>query len=441
MCRISFSTLLLGAMGLQLSAGSACAGGCDGSSILFSFNNSLFEVGVEGKLTEVVKGLKAPRDIAWAPGCSHYGFIDSGSLWVGSLHQQPSELDIPGEVFEYAWDPDGRSIAAVVDGSACNTRSESQGLEHRGDIYLVLPFESTIRRLTNDCKSYLLGWSDEGRSMLVDRKVSLPCAPNLPECATGDVVALNTKLRSEATLLTAEKLREYGWSDPKLLWWDSNRGLLYVWCMASPIGGVGLVAAFQVPLGRVLWTFEAWEATMLSTGRIGVRSRQVEDYDTTGRNWSHLYVTVRDGKVLDTYLALPSQLPEAAGPISGDGKYILWFEPDYSRQVWHLHFATRTEPKAWTRQLPRGFTLIDAVWTPRERAIVLAYRKSERNDLIFQIWSLDPQEKVNHRVFEGTFPLPPDTDADSLARGATVSLPGGKVKEFIPPLVLARWTR
>ena len=254
-------------------------------------------------------------------------------------------------------------------------------------------------------------------------------------------MALDLDSGLETTLLSAQKLNQDGWSDPAFLGWEARQGVLYVMSQVIPIGGVSLVAAVRVPSGKILWTFGTYGATYLGEGRIATHTRTVEDIEQTGRNWSHKYEIIRAGKVVTQFPVIPSQLVESAGPVSADGRYVLWVDPNYDRLIWRLHFATETRADAWSFELPQGYEPIDMVWAPWNVAIVEAYCKGPQRGRLIDLWMINPEGKEAKSIYQTKAVTADAPNAELLALGGAVLRADGRLQWGRPLLVLADWSR
>lgn len=416
----------------------ASAPRCSRSPILFTVSGSLFSVQSDNTATQIAQGFKEPHDLGWAPNCTHYAFIESGSLWIGSAGQQPVEMATPRSVTEYLWSPDGETIAAVV---ARPATSVNETLDPSGDLITLSPGTKGWRLLTEDGKNRLLGWSDDSTSLLIQKEVSTPCDADAPECATGDVVTLELASGLQRTVFTAEKLNGDGWSDPDFLGWEARKGVLYVESQVSPIGGIYLIAAVQLPSSKILWTFGGYGATYLGDGLIATHAREPEDYDQTGRNWSHRYEIIRGGKVVSEYAVIPSDYVESAGIISPDGKYVLWCDPEYGHPLLGLHFATAATAGAWSFGLPQGYEPIDIEWTPWNMAIVAGYYKGPQRERLLNLFTLDPEKKVARSFYQTKVVLGSGPNAELLALGGEAFGPDGRLHRGYRVVDLSHWAR
>lgn len=411
---------------------------CPQSPILFAFGGSLFRMESGKTPVEIAQGFKEPHDLAWAPNCENYAFIESGSLWIGAAGEPAVKVATPWQVLEYVWSPDGEAIASAVDSSTAFTRQSFDP----GDLITLSPRTKKWRALTDDGKNHLLGWSDDGKSLLIRKEVSTPCDPKAHECARGDVVILELASGLQKTLLTAQKLNEDGWADPHFLGWEARKGILYIESQVSPIGGINVLAAVQVPSAEILWSMGCYDADYLGDGLIATQDRQPEDYEETGLNWSLKYKIIRGGKVATDFPPLPSDLDDSAGPVSPNGKYVLWDVPDNDHQVWRVHFATTATASAWSFELPQGYEPIAMVWTPGDVAVVGSYCERPQGERLFDLFTLDPQKKEARRFFHQAKVVPgAGPDARILALGGGVPGPDGQLRWVHPILQVARWAR
>lgn len=395
------------------------AAGCRNSPVLFAYRGSLFTVSLGQKPMEIASGFKAPGNITWAPGCAHYAFIDSGSLWVGSPNRPPQKVDVPGNVSKetetgfpsYRWSPDGREVAVMSRPPACSQpprAAESPGL---GNTYWAALPELLPRLLTNDCKANVLGWSQSARCVLVYRNVYRPCSVTVPVCATGDVVALDPYSRSRTTLMKATYLRQKKLDEPEFARWNEAEGTLYIWSAIMPMGPLGALVAMRVPSGRILWSVDCYEATVLSNDKIAIQVRRTEDYEKSGLNFSWQFEIVKNGKITGQYVRLPTM--GNRGIISADGKYIEWDQPwqwdhpNSSRKIFTLYFATRTDAKSWKYVLPEGFEPASEEWMPSGSLALVVYQRAEDGTLSLGLWQLNPRTRTGAKLFEASRPLEP----------------------------------
>jgi hypothetical protein len=357
---------------------------------------------------------------------------------MGTAGQPPAKVTTPWQVLEYLWSPDGKSIAAIVDRP---TGYVSPYLFRSGDL-ITLPLDSKgWRLLTEDGRNHLLGWSDDGTSLLIRKEVSTRCTGDTPECATGDVLALNLASGLQTTVFTAAKLNKDGWADPDFLGWEARNGVLYVQSQVSPIGGYFLIAAVQLPSPKKLWTFGGYGATYLGDGLLATHNRQPEDYDATGRLWSHKYETVRGGRVVTQYAVIPNSYVESAGIISRDGKYVLWCDPDYEHPILGLHFATAATANAWSFEIPQGYEIAGISWCPRDIAIVAAYGKGPERERLLKFFMLDPDKKVAVSFYQTSVVLGASPNAERLALGAEMLGPDGRLQTGQRLVNLVQWAR
>lgn len=176
---------------------------CDNSGVLFSFSGTLFRIGQDAKPAEVARGFSSPHDISWAPGCSSYAFVDYGSLWIGNSERLPRKVDLQGKVKRYTWSPNGKKLAVTQGEKLCDSEGrKGLGDGSTSDVLLVRVADLSFQRVTNDCGSFALGWSDDGDNLLIKRKTimkSLVTHPTL--LARRAISSLGRKDRSQSKFL------------------------------------------------------------------------------------------------------------------------------------------------------------------------------------------------------------------------------------------------
>lgn len=422
---------------LLLASGVTCAADCQTSPVLFSFKGSLFTVLPGQKAAQIASGLKSPSDITWAPGCGHYAFIDSGSLWIGRADGQPSKLNPPASVLGYRWRPDGEALAVTVSPKNHSCQSRSTMYADEGEVEVVALRALATSETIPGCGSRALGWSADGQELLLYRQVLGACAITVPVCATGDVVAFNLHTKSAMTMIKASYMRRKKLGDPEVVKCDKQGSILYAWSMTSPIGGLGALIAFRVPSVKMLWSMESYGATMLTDGQVANLDQKLTDLEKTGFNWEWQYQIVSDGKTVEEYAPQPTSGGGEQGVISQDGRFV-WWQPQGSQT--EVRFGTKTDADIWGMSLPPGFRLQDGVWSPKDRLAIQAYKRTPRAGLVLAVWVLDPASETSAKLFERNYPLPSNPYED-FTRYSSVRLPNGTVKNLHNPLVIARWAR
>jgi len=439
---------------VALSAPRGLATDCRQSPILFAHGGSVFAAYPGKQPTRAAAGLTAPHDLAWAPGCEHYAFIDDSSLWVGELRGRPAKVPIPGAILGYAWSPDGTALALTDERPAClGNAAASEGPDAPSDVLTLRLPGLAGQALSHDCRTRFVGWSSDATRVLLARRVtySLPCETARPPCAEEDLLIWDSRSRSARAGIRASQLNRLHVEIDRVVRWDAAREVLYAWSLNIQIGGYGNLLAISTTSGEILWHFPCERADALANGLFGVQRKLWVD-SVEANEWQRVLLGP-NGVAVRQYPVAPDEF-DWSGPAG------LLFAADVERDPTPVKFIAESGEEVWRYKLPEHFRATQTVWTPGGGLVVTAYEGRRypipesmgMRWLDLAVWLLDPQRRVGSKIFEGDTPESDETMSllegrgdspaaalDMLAGGGTVFLAGGHVWHIIPPLVVATW--
>jgi len=393
------------------------AHGCRSAGIVFAFDGTFFTTSRDASLSKLASGFLKPQDVFWAPGCGHFAFIDSGSLWVARRNQEPKKVPVPGRVSDYSWSTNGTAIALTVQRTACG----QPGRNPVGDVFVFGVSEPGPRELTHDCRSFQLGWSSDDRQLLIFRKVTyeLPCDPSTPPCAGSDLVILNIASKSERTLLTVKTLTYRGYSVGSLVHWDSRRHTIYMSNAISPFyGNSRVLVALRDTDGKQLWAHEGEHAQWTRSGAIELWELVGSDQGLVFR----LAFFSPQGKRINKYPVgrdWPSDLRFSV--LTGPG----------SKGQRTFAFTTLSGAKLWSFSLPHDLDFCEAPWTPSNTLLVKAFNKNIANHVVEEsLWLLDPRMRNATEIFHGNLSISPNSRGNAQWFACNPSLPGVTISEW-----------
>ena len=411
---------------------------CKDSPVLFSYSGSVYASSQGEQAQVIASGRTAPREITWAPGCKHYALIDPDALWVGTQGGQLKRVVILATVrWRYQWSPDGESLAVEGDRRACEGEKQSLIRSEHSDIFLVNVKDRSVEQLTQNCRTYLLGWSDDSKQLLFATEVlqELPCDPTQPPCAASDLRIWDRNSHSARTLITAEALDRQGLGEFALVTnWEADKHVIYCPYYLSQTGMTNVFAAIDDRTGKILWSHPSMGNSEAYLGE-GLFRIDVRVYDPVELGYGLEPVFLdRNGRELGAREAAAKLVS-----LGGGSAYEVTLEDQASSPRSSITFLSRASGEKWQFALPQSFGIADSVWSPSGTLVVEAYEgELKPRHLTLAVWVVDPQHKSAKKVFEATsnnvgFDL-------QLTPGGSVLTPRGIMPAF-SPLVLARWSR
>lgn len=381
-------TVVFGLTLMAVWASPSYATDCSSSPIIFAFQGRIFATSEELRVSQIASGFRGVYTIRWAPGCRNFAFLDTGSLWLVKPQNIPVKLPIPGQVSNYFWSPDGRKIGATVERPACRTLSKGS---KPGDVFTVSVLGGSPTELTQDCRSYLDGWSSDGHQLLVEREVKykLTCDPSQPPCAGADLIVLDHTSKSTRTLLSAEELTRRGYSIGSLLHWDADRHTIFMSNQISPFfGSSSILVAIRDTDGKQLWARDGERGTWLGNQRIGLLRLAGSPQGVT-------FMPI----LLDTAGKQIGSFP-VVGPSAGDWSPNLKYIVDEGENDWVVEFIRADSSKEWSYSLPEQTEYCAKAWTPENRLLVSAYQlRLNDNYLEMSLWILSPGSQSAKQLF------------------------------------------
>jgi len=368
-----------------------------------------------------------PHDLRWAPGCKRYGFIDSGSLWVGTLGGEIATALVPGWVNSFFWRPDGEALAIEAERVACGGRLSGGSDISRSDTFLAQMPTLSIKPVSQDCRTSPLGWSSDGTRVLLARQVTyaLPCEPAMGGCPASDILACEAGSGQCKVLITQRRLAEEHKDVSELIHWNAEQHVLYVRSLDLNFGGTGRLLALDESTARTLRSFDAEAAHYLGGGLIGIQERIVEDPDQ-GFVWKPMILN-EHGPVLEGFPLL--------GPF-GWSPSGLWMNTG-SGPSGEISFSTRTKANVWRFRLPAGFgACAYGAWTARDTAVAVGYEDAVRQGrFALQLWEINPATERARLLMQGDAALDPREPYPSIMACGAVTFSN----PFAPALSVATW--
>jgi hypothetical protein len=385
----------------------------------------------------VASGLTAPREITWAPGCKHYALIDPDALWVGTRGGRLQRVVIPATVrWRYRWSPDGESLAVEGDRRACEGEKPSLTRVEHSDVFLANVKDLSVEQLTQNCRTSVLGWSDDSKQLLLAAEVTqeLPCDPAQPPCAAGDLQIWDRNSHSARTLITARALDRQGLGEfGPVINWEVGKHVIYCVYGVSQTGMTDVLAAMDDRTGKILWSHPCIGNSEEYLGD-GLFRIDIRVFDPVGIGFrSETVFLDRNGKELGAREATAELVSRG-----GRSSYELTLQDQSSSPRSWITFLSRASGEKWQFALPQSFGIADSVWSPSGTLVVEAYQGGLKpRHLTLAVWAVDPQHKNAKKVFEATSG---NVSFDYLTPGGSVLTPRGVMPAF-SPLVLARWSR
>jgi len=406
---------------------------CQDSPILFALKNSLFSSSAGGRATVAASGFSAPYELMWAPGCREYAFLDDGALWLGKPGNSPKKVAIPATApWFYKWSPDGKFLAVKGEREACAGEQKDPLYDRVSDFFLVDADHLSVESISHDCRTSVLGWSDNSGQVLLQKAVTdeLPCDPQKPPCATGDVQIWNRVSRSLTTLVTARDLNQEGIGTfDDIARWDSEKHIIYALYGVSYTGLTEVLAAMDDRTAHFLWSYRCGGADYAGNG---VFRADMRVYDAVGMGfiWTSTFVDT-EGRVLK-----PRKAAQALAGV-GDEKYeiTLTLQAPISAT-----FRSRLTGQSWRFPFPSASGIADSVWTPAGTLVFETYEVSaDTKQLKLEVWVLGPDQRTGRKLF-GDAVANPGAPYAELTPGGGMFV-NGEIRPRIPPLVLGKWER
>jgi hypothetical protein len=251
-------------------------------------------------------------------------------------------------------------------------------------------------------------------------------------CAAADILACEGASGDCKVLITQRRLAQERKDVTRLVHWDADRHVLYVWSWDLSFGGTGRILALNESDGETIWSFDANVAEYLGRGVIGVQNRVVEDPDQ-GFAWN-VFLIDEAGALLGAFPLL--------GMSCGWSPNRLWadtFADATGGAPTYVSFTTRDRAHAWEFQLPHGFRPCpSAAWTPRNTSVSIGYEDAVRQGrFALKLWELDPAKKGARLLIQGEAEVDPRQPYPGIRM---CTLGTGPQFTNVPPLVVATWT-
>lgn len=404
-----------------LSASASYGDECGNSQIVFAFQGKIFAASGTGKLSvsEIASGFPEPYAMTWAPDCGKFAFIDAGSLWVAGEHLTPLKLQIPGRVSSFIWSPNGKEIGVTARRSEC---AQPQVTEP-GDVFTASVTDYVPRILTQNCRSYLDGWSSDNRHLLLEEGVEykLACDPSVAPCAGTDLMIADIASGPIRTLLSAKELTKRGYSIGNLVRWDAERHTIYMSNGISPFSGTSsILVAIRDTDGEQLWS-------QTVEGSVWLGDQQFEAFKLVGSTEGIAFQPIlinEDGRQTGKY-------PTGAGALSPDKKYVV----GTGEHDWIIDFLPTKGLKGWSYSLPAQTKSCTEEWTPDNRWVINGYTMGPTDkDLEVSLWVIDPESRKAENFFHQTLLHAITSNTNPQA------FPCGMVYPVSPPVVaLGKW--
>jgi hypothetical protein len=385
-----FCVVLALAIPMVVSASASYGDECGNPQIVFAFQGKIFVASGTEKLSvsEIASGFRGPYDMTWAPGCREFAFIDTGSLWIAGEHHVPIKLRIPGQVSAFVWSPNGKDIGVTVKRSECAAQSQ---VSNPGDVLTVSVSDDVPRMWTENCRSYLDGWSSDNQHLLLEKEVTykLTCDPSMAPCAGTDLMIADIVSGSIRTLMSAKEQTERGYSIGNLVRWDAERHTIYMSNGVSPSYPYSsILVAIRDTDGKQLWS-----RTVESSVWLG--DQQFEAFKPIGSTEGFTFQSVlinEDGRQTGKY-------PIGAGALSPDKKYVV----STGEHDWIIDFIPAKELKGWSYSLPAQTKSCTEGWTPDNRWVINGYKMAPTDkDLEVSLWVIDPESRKAENFFHQT---------------------------------------
>ncbi|HEV2315907.1 MAG TPA: hypothetical protein VGR94_11420 [Candidatus Acidoferrales bacterium] len=375
---------------VALSASASYGAECGNPQIVFAFQGNIFAASGTGKLSvsEIASGFRGPYEMTWAPDCGEFAFLDAGSLWIAAEHQTPFRLQIPGQVSSFVWSPNSKNIGVTAKRSECVAQSQ---VSNPGDVFTVSLSDHVPRMWTQNCRSYLDGWSSDNQHLLLEEGVTykLACDPSMAPCAGTDLMIADIASGSIRTLLSAKEQTKRGYSIGSLVRWEAERHTIYMSNGLSPsYGDSSILVAIGDTDGQQLWS-----QTVESSVWLG--DQQFEAFKPIGSTEGFTFQPVlinEDGRQTRKY-------PIGAGALSPDKKYVA----GAGKHDWITDFIPAKGGKGSSYSLPAHTETCTNEWTPDNRWVINGYTTGPTDkDLEVSLWVIDPESRKAENFFHQT---------------------------------------
>jgi hypothetical protein len=324
-------------------------------------------------------------------------------------------------------------LAVEAERTACGEALPASPGTRRADTFLAGIPGLSVRPLSQDCRTFPLGWSNDGTRVLVARQVTypLPCVPWEGGCAAADILACHAGSGECKVLITQRQLALERKDVSGLVHWDAKRRVLYVRSWDLNFGGTGRLLALDESTGKTLWSQDAEAAEYLGGGIFGVQHKVVENPDE-GFVWKPVTVN-KEGGVVEKF-------PLLCCPF-GWSPHRLWMDSTLDarkgERTSSVSFSTRNKADAWQFRLPSGYRpCSNEVWTPRDTDAVIGYEDAVHHGrFALKLWEVNPTKERARLLMQGDAAIDPRQHYP----GIRACTDGTGPDSSAPPLAVAAW--